>query len=219
MKGILRVGLFVGIMLAGAIVVVEWGRLTKLFRDYPAQFSALVALCALLLSLCVAIVSINFTARALRLQREHNFKSVIPFAKIWIGDYQDNLEVKVCNVGIGPLLVERFTVSSTSAPNQKKSNVVDWMPEQPNEIYYSHFVRDLNGWCIAPNTEVMIFQLEGDSDDELFAAFRDAVRTSLSELVVTLEYKDIYDRKMPTQDKDFQWFGRHCATLRNLANR
>jgi len=137
----------------------------------------------------------------------------MPVASIRVGDYQDNLEVKVRDSGIGPLVVERFTIFTTAIPSQTKDNVVDWLPEQPDELLYSHFVRDLSGWCIAPNTEVMVFQLEGEPDDETFSQFRDRVRTALSGLTVALEYEDIYSRRMPRQERSLNWFGRHSSIL------
>ena len=40
---------------------------------------------------------------------------------------------------------------------------------------------------------------------------RDKVRRSLSELTVSLKYKDIYDRRMPDAVRDLQWFKRNLA--------
>jgi hypothetical protein len=187
-------------------------KLVSLFRDYPNQISALVALCALLASLLVSLLSIRFTVHALRLQREHNFKTLTPIASIITGNYEDNIEVKVRNTGVGPLIVEEFRSRAASDLTQAKADLISWMPNN-NEILYTTFTYSIDGRCIPPNAELILIQLQGDPDDKQFAAFRDKVRTILSGLLVTLKYKDLYDRQMPTQERHLARFGKNFAAL------
>ena len=175
--------------------------LIDLIKNYPDQIYALAAVCALL----VSFLSIIFTLRALRLQRIHNYKSLTPIANILTADYENELAVTIRNTGVGPLLVERFTVSDGE---QKEDNVVCLMPQLPEGIYWTTFSPNIEGRCIPPNQDLVIIKLNGNSSDKAFASFRDEVRLALSRLTVTLEYQDIYDRRMPPKQRKLDWFAR-----------
>jgi len=56
-----------------------------------------------------------------------------------------------------------------------------------------------------------MIQLSGDPEDMHFASFRDEVRRVLSVLTVTVEYNDIYDRRMPTEQRSLMWFARNLS--------
>jgi hypothetical protein len=163
-------------------------KLFQLIKDYPSQINALAAVSALF----VSFLAILLTFLALLLQRRHNFKSLTPFASILIGDYENKLEVKVRNTGVGPLVVERFIVSDE---NQEKDDIVSWMPALPEGIHWTTFTENIDGWCIAPNKEAIIIEINGNPTDGGFALFRSEVRRALSRLTVAVKYKDIYDRK------------------------
>ena len=187
----------------------QMNRLIDLIRNHPDQINALAALCALF----VSFLSIVLTVLTLRLQRIHNFKSLTPIASIIIGDYEDKLEVAVRNDGVGPLVVERLVVSDG---NQGKGDLISWMPQTPDGIYWSTFTAHNEGRCISPNNNLVLIELEGDPTDHEFASFRDTVRHTLSGLTVTVEYKDIYDRRMPPNQRPLKWFARNLIELSRL---
>lgn len=181
-------------------------KLVDLIKNHPDQINALAAVCALF----VSFLSILLTIRTLRLQRIHNFKSLTPIASILIGDYENELTVKVKNAGIGPLIIERFTASDGE---EQKDDVISWMPPTPAGIYWTTFTTNQEGRCISPNHETVVLQLNGDPSDESFRLFRNEVRHALSRLTVAIEYKDIYDRRMPIKQRDLKWFARHLIDL------
>jgi hypothetical protein len=181
-------------------------KLVNLIKSYPDQINALAAVCALF----VSFLSILLTFLALRLQRRHNFKSLTPIASILIGDYEQEILVKLRNTGVGPLIVERFT---TSDGNKEEDDIISWMPALPEGIYWASFTENIDGWCIAPNKEAVIIKLSGNPSDRRFALFRNEVRRALSKLTVTVKYKDIYDRRMPIKQRDLKWFARHFGNL------
>ncbi|MDQ3803166.1 MAG: hypothetical protein M3416_04855 [Acidobacteriota bacterium] len=178
--------------------------LINLIKSHPDQINALAAVCALFVSL----LSIILTLRTLRLQRIHNFKSLTPIANILTADYENELRVTIRNTGVGPLIVERFTASDGV---QEKDNIVCLMPPLPEGIYWATFSPNIEGRCIPPTQDLVIIKLSGDPGDGTFASFRDEVRLALSKLTVTLEYQDIYDRRMPPKHTDLKWFARNLA--------
>ncbi|HEY1403298.1 MAG TPA: hypothetical protein VGB05_04165 [Pyrinomonadaceae bacterium] len=181
-----------------------WDELVKLIKENPDQINALAAVCALLIS----FLSILLTFIALSLQRQHNFKSVTPIASILIGDFEDNLHVTLKNTGIGPAIIEQFRVFYEK---EEKDNIISWMPISPMGINWANFTPNIDGRSITPNESLIVLQLIGNPSDEEFAAFRDDVRRALKGLTVSLLYKDIYDRRMPIEQRDLKWFARNLA--------
>lgn len=180
-------------------------QLIELIKTYPDQVNATAALMALTVSLLVSLTSIILTIMTLRIQRNHNFKSVTPIANILTGDYEDELEVKLTNTGIGPLIINKFIAANEG---REEDNIISLMPGLPH-YSWTTFTRYIDGRSIAPNQELILIQLNGDMEDESFVLIRDEVRRALSQLTVAVSYRDIYDRQMPPCQRKLDWFGRH----------
>lgn len=176
--------------------------LIEFLKNHPNQASAFAAVSALL----VSFVSILLTIVSLWIQRRHNFKSLKPIASLPVGDYENLIEVKLRNTGVGPLIVEKFTACDGC---ETKNNLISFMPEAPPEIYWDTFYDELDGLCVPPNEIANIIKLSGDINSGAFISFRDEVRDVLRNISIKVQYKDIYDRKMPCKSRDLEWFGRH----------
>lgn len=174
----------------------------EFMKTHPDQASAFVAVSALLVSL----ISILLAFVALWMQRRHNYKSLTPIASLPIGDYENLIEVKLRNTGVGPLIVKKFTATKN---NECKKNIVSFMPKMPEGMYWETFYNDLDGLCVPPNETAVIIRLCGDPGDEQFAKFRDEVRNELKNISIEVQYRDIYNRNMPKKCRDLKWFGRH----------
>ena len=174
----------------------------EFMKNRPDQASAFVAVSALFIS----FISILLTCIALWMQRRHNFKSVTPIATLPVGDFENLIEVKLRNTGVGPLIVKKFTGNNG---DETKSNLISFMPETPKEIYWDTFYNDLKGLCVPPNKTANIIKLSGDTKNSDFVSFRNEVRKVLSNITIEVQYKDIYDRDMPCKSRDLAWFGRH----------
>jgi hypothetical protein len=167
--------------------------LHQLIKDYSGQVTALAAVFALIIS-----------ALTLWFQRRHNFKSLSPFAMILIGDYENRLEVKIRNSGVGPLIIEQFIASDG---NQERNDIISWMPKGIDN--WSTFpLESIDGRCIAPNKEEVVIGMIGNPAEEKFVQARAAVRRALSNLTVSLKYRDIYNRKMPMRERKLDCFAR-----------
>ena len=171
-------------------------------KAYPNQVNAIAALCGIFVSL----LSILLTFAALLLQRRHNYKSVTPIASLPVADYENRLAVKLQNTGVGPLIVRRARVSDGS---KEEDDIISFMPKPPRGVFWKTFYDDLDGLAVRPGGEAVIIELDGDTSDKSFVVFRDQVRKAMSRLTITVDYKDIYDRSMPTKSRDLKWFGRH----------
>jgi hypothetical protein len=154
----------------------------------------------------VSFLSVWLTFKTLRLQREHNFKSLTPIGSILTADYENELAVTIRNTGVGPLIVEHLTVSGGE---QEVDNLLALMPPLPRGTYWTTFSPNIEGRCVPPDQDLTLLKLNGDPGNKAFAQFRDQVRLALSQLTVTLGYKDIYDRSLPPKSKQLEWFARN----------
>jgi hypothetical protein len=171
-------------------------------KNNPHQVTAFAAVSAL----GVSFLSIVLTVVSLVLQRRHNFKSLTPIASFPIGDYENLITVKLKNTGVGPLIVEKFVATDGK---QVRHSLISWMPETPTGVMWDTFYDSLEGLSVPPGAEAIIVKLSGDSNDTQFSGFRDDVRRVLSRLTVRVEYRDIYNRRVPKKQRDLKWFGRH----------
>ncbi len=178
----------------------EW--LLELIKSNPDQVNAFVALCALFISL----LSIVLTVFTLWMQQRHNYKSLTPIASLPIGDYENIIEVSLKNTGVGPLIVKKFIVSNE---NQSKNNIINWMPNPPENISWETFYNEIEGICVPPSESATIIRLSGNENSQTFSKFRDQVRKALAPLKIEVVYQDIYNREMPKAKRDLSWFGRH----------
>ncbi len=171
-------------------------------QNNPEQVAALTALCAIIISFfSIVIIALSFWT-----QRRHNFKSLTPIAQFPISDYDNLIAVKLKNTGVGPLLVEKFT---SHKGNIQKDNIISWMPKTPKGLKWDTFYDSLDGLSIPPNQEEILIELSGNIKDEIFIKFRDKSRKALKDLKIKVQYRDIYNRKMPLKERDLKWFGRH----------
>lgn len=161
------------------------------------------------LALIVSIVSIFIGAIALKIQRTHNRKSVKPIGNIMFSDYENNLAVNIKNSGVGPLIIKNLKVKNKN--KEIKNNIIDFMPPHPPDLPWSNYFANPIDFVIPPGEKLNLIKLSTEDITELFATFRDDVRRALMDLSIELEYKDIYDKTMPVNERGLNWFGRHFS--------
>ncbi|QKO20655.1 hypothetical protein [Rhodoferax sp. BAB1] len=174
-----------------------------------ANAMATVASAVLAAVACVvAVISLRVSSKTLEHQQAHNVLSVRPIGSIVVGDYENQLFVKVVNNGVGPLLVTSIRVSDGPEPGKA---LIDQMPELPPEVYWTNFVEDTSGRTILPGGELMLLDLEVGSSKSIgqFSIARDQVREALGKLSVEVTYSDVYNSKIDPVARDLKWFHRH----------
>lgn len=158
-----------------------------------------------LLALIVAVVSILLSRATSRNQIRHNKLSVKPIPYFRFGDYENRLFVSIKNNGIGPLLVKKVIVSNNY---DSKSDLISWMPQHPANVTWAHFSSVLSDRSILPSDEIMLIDLKGHPDDEVFQSYRKLCRSALAPLTLSLDFSDIYSEKIETHSRPLVWFAR-----------
>ena len=173
---------------------------------------AIAAYAGVLTSVCALIVSVRsiwVAVDAMRLQREHNYKSFAPIPWIALADHENKLSVKIANNGVGPLIIDCIEVSDGKAC---KSNVIDWLSDVPTE--WSDFKAELRKRSIGAGQSLTLLEWQSDSSTTA-NKIRDLCRSKLMKLTIVMYWRDIYDRPHPPSERSLDWFGRNLDTSTN----
>lgn len=191
------------------IEVFEWLTANKeVANAVAAVASAVMAAVAVFLSL----VSLFVSLAALRHQRQHNQLTVRPLAYITIGDYEDQLFVKVRNNGTGPMIVKSIKIVGALNPSQP---LVVAMPELLPKVSWTNFVEDCTGRSVAAGDELVLLHLSSSSSisNGQFEISRDKVREALGRLQMVVTYTDIYGTSLPCAERSLNFFHRTLTHL------
>jgi hypothetical protein len=177
------------------------------------NWDGIIALCALI----VSVVSIVFTVIQVQLQRIHNKKTVKPIGRIRIGDYQNNIFVKLENNGVGPLIVKQILTKNETL-NTTESFVGILPADLTKRITWTNFTGSFEGRTIIPgqSLELIVWTINSSYNNKTEAIIekdRSDLRKALKEVSVSVTYTDIYEKEEfkheLTNDEFNSWFGRH----------
>ncbi|GLC79673.1 hypothetical protein [Lacrimispora brassicae] len=155
---------------------------------------AITSICAVIIS----IVSMAFTVIFSMFQLRHNKNSVKPISAIKFNDYENQIAVKIENVGTGPLTIKKLVFKSDS---RESSTLISMIPEI-NQLW-STFTESVDGWTIPVGGKLILLELQPENDE-----IKTLIRGELSKITVLLEYSDIYNTKFQ-EKRSLDFFGRH----------
>lgn len=155
---------------------------------------AISSICAVIISIISVIFTVIFSIQQLK----HNKNSVRPISAIKLSDYENQIAVKLENVGTGPLTIRKLIFKNYS---QESSTLISMMPDI--DQLWNTFIESVDGWTIPVGGQLIFLELCPQNDE-----IKTLVRNELSKITVFLEYTDIYGTKF--QDKrSLDFFGRH----------
>ncbi|WP_421552635.1 hypothetical protein [Pseudomonas yamanorum] len=137
-------------------------------------------------------------------QRKHNRLSVRPLPEVQLRDMDGHIRIQLRNNGTGPLIIDTFRVGS--GENKGGKTLIELMPQ--NESNWTFFVHNIDGRSIRPNGEIILLELEYDHNNGAELAFANSTRAILCKLEIVVNYKSVYNDKLPQYDKSLSWFGR-----------
>jgi hypothetical protein len=179
--------------------------LFEFLSTHDKLVTAFTAIAALIISFLSILLTVLNTVTQIR----HDRKSVLPIGHISVGDYENKLFVRLCNYGVGPMIVERMQITKAKTEQRISDAIIDAMPELPNDYAWTIFVGDISGRAISARDSITLIQLDGDPSNDGFKKIRNRVRKALAPLSVKVEYKNIYNRKMPPARRNLDWFARN----------
>lgn len=167
------------------------------FNSLNFDSNTLIAITSIF-AVIISMVSMIFTVIFSLQQLKHNKNSVKPISAISLNDYEDELAVKLKNVGTGPLTIKRLVFKNES---QESSTLISMMP--PVDQLWTTFTESVDGWTIPVGGQLILLEIQPKNDET-----KSLIRKELSKITVYVEYMDIYNTIF--QDKrSLEFFGRH----------
>lgn len=167
------------------------------FNLFNFDSNTLIAITSIF-AVIISIVSMIFTVIFSLQQLKHNKNSVKPISAIKFSDYEDELAVKLENVGTGPLTIKKVVFKNEF---QESPTLISMMP--PINQLWATFTESVDGWTIPAGGQLIFLKLHPESDETKLL-----VRKELSKITVYLEYIDIYNTKFQ-DSRSLEFFGRH----------
>lgn len=170
--------------------------------DTTSAISTVVGTIVASLALVVAIVSIVFTWRSLRLQDRHNQLSVQPTPYIALSRIE-GLKVRLENHGFGPLkIVDIDIVGGESG----KWNLVDYLPEAEPQYVDVFCVTGLKGRTISANDGINILNVRAKGPKSMSAEYLAEACKAIGALELRIKFTSVYDQEFPVYSKKLGWF-------------
>lgn len=170
-----------------------------------ADAIAIITATATSLSAIAAVAAICFSLFSVSKQLTHNQNAIRPVAVVRYGDYNHKLYIRLRNIGAGPLFIENLKIVSPLKTTH--SSLYDAMPDLPGTMEWSDYVQNLDDDVIGVGEDRVLLLLENEDDPD-FEKSQELIRTALKDLKISILYKDVYGKQMPTYERDLSWFGR-----------
>ena len=175
--------------------------------------NSITAMCALVVSVLATCLAVWSAVT----QRKHMKLSVKPIAAVPVGDFEQEIGVYLSNKGLGPMLVKKLEV--TDKKGNAHSDLISHMPELNEDTTWSSFHGSVDGSFLEQGKKFELLLLEGNPNSASFQKSRDLVRTHLKDLVIRVEYEDLYGQTMETVERELSWFGREKEDSRKAQGR
>ncbi len=137
--------------------------------------------------------------------------SVRPIATVPVADFESRIGVFLKNKGLGPMRILSLRVEDNAGVTH--DDVVSHMPALQPGILWSNFYDSVDGSALEAGKRFDLLVLEGKPDDPAYRESRDRVRLCLSQLVIKVEYEDLYGHRMELHEEKLSWFGRHDVEI------
>lgn len=172
-------------------ITIRFGDKQLFFENWTAILTAITAIMAIAISI--------ITYRA---QVKHNKNSVKPILNISLGDYMNELFIKVKNKGVGPATIMSINcIQNTNDTIRLENAIIDFFSDF--NFVWDTFANDITNTTIAPNGEMVLIRARSNNTILL-----NTIRQRLQSIEISIEYVDIYNSKMPIVQRDLKWFGR-----------
>jgi hypothetical protein len=155
------------------------------------------------LALALSILALVATFYQLYLQRIHNEKSVKPLVQINLTDHNGLVYVHIQNNGLGPMIIEKLIFTRGDQVYHDITECLSLNPRTYQHVFISASIKKV----VPHGTYLEVFSrlFDGNSTKEEI----DVVRQELASLRLTVEGKDMYDKKIVVE-RDLHWFARHA---------
>lgn len=145
------------------------------------NYEMITSICAIIISIISLLTSIIFSI----IQMSHDKKSVRPIANLVCRNYADEIAIRLENVGIGPLIVSDLMFKSN---DKEDTDIISLIPNIDQG--YATYIKGLKGNAVGAGETKILIQVNPRCPDSA-----EKVRGALKNIIIVLEYQDIYGKK------------------------
>lgn len=165
-----------------------------------------------LTSIFISVVTIYFLWTSLKIQRQHNVKSIKPIGKIRIGDYESNIFIRIDNSGIGPLILKKVILNNTEITHDEM--LLEKIPyDKRKNIRWKNFSGNYFNRTISVNDNLELIWWTPETDfrkkQREIITTKKNIRSTFQNWSLKIEYTDVYESEVFTDQLDLNWFGRN----------
>jgi len=164
-----------------------------------------------IINLLVLVGTLFVAYWAYKSQRTHNSNSVKPILQLDIGDYEDDIYVRVHNNGVGPGIITNVEIKKQN-DNAIRKDIISYFENLDWE--WDVFSTGLEGLAISPNRYTYFIEMKNPSEEQ-----KEKLRKVLKELIIKIDYTDIYNKPMEPISAQLSWFGRDSSLRKTKATR
>jgi hypothetical protein len=178
-----------------------WGQ----FGDYlNGTFMPVIALAGVVVTLILGIISDKRNATNIIIEQQ----KLRPILHIGYIDSEEMIKIFMVNKGSGPLIITKFRLLHLQN-STKLSSIFDCLPII--KTHFDNYTGNQNNTVLSPNEEtvLLLFKILESDDQAECEEDRDLTRQYISNYKIVVDYKDVYDKNMPTYERSLEWFGRH----------
>lgn len=168
------------------------------FGDYlNGTFMPLIALVGIVVTLVLGIISDKRNQANVKIEQMKQR----PLLHIGYFDYENKIEIFMINKGIGPLLIESYKIYNEIS-KEYLDGLYTCLPKTATP--YNNYTGNKNNIVLSPGEQDQLLLYEDKNKDDI-----EKIRKTLMDLKLIVEYRDVYDNKMPIYSRSLIWFGRH----------
>ena len=180
--------------------------------DDPSEWSAFAQYLGGTAGLVVALVNVGVLVYVAllvhRLESRRGREMVRPAAYLDTGDYENDIFVRVRNFGLGPMVINGLRCFFHDNPATTTPRLEELMPPLGGYSWETFTTED-PPILVPVEGEVYLVRLTGDDDQEGFPEIRETVRRALSQVVVEVDYADIFKEPIGMERLALTVFARH----------
>ena len=164
-----------------------------------------------LLAILVSALAVFYTWRGLKIQRDHNKKSLRPIGKFRLGDYESNMFIQIDNHGVGPLILKQIYLNGKVIPTEE--GLIHQIPsDRIINVRWKNFSANYPERTIPANGSLDLIWWDREKDfkktEEEINQVKKELRDIFKNWILKIEYTDIYESEIFEHSLDLTWFGR-----------
>lgn len=175
------------------------------FWKHTEMWGQFVTSTSVIITLLLGLIAENRNITNIEIEQQKQR----PLLHIDYTDREDEIRICMKNKGNGTLIISDYKLIHTQT--KKEYDGIYNACVRIIHRNYNNYTGNLNNTVLSPSEEIELFHFKKSNEDneQAYDDSKQLIRQSLYEFEIVVEYRDVYDNKMPVYKRSLEWFGRH----------